>query len=105
MRRYFDDPGVVDFFRNFDIRKKMDDKGKYIFIGIMIAVFVLAGIGVYWLIKKRLEDDYTEDWDDDEWEDDFAEDMEELFPEDKYDANDCSCSDKDVDNSVKVENI
>ena len=72
----------------------------------MIAIFVFAGIGIYWVIKKRLEDDYAEDWDDEEWEDDFAEDMEELFPDDNFDENGCCCCcDKDVDDSVKVEQI
>ena len=101
MRKYFDDPGFVDFFRKFDLREKSEERGRYIFVGIMIAIFVFAGIGIYFLIKKRLEDDYLEDWDDDEWEDDFEEDMEDLFSHE----GGCCCSDKDVDKSVKVEQI
>ena len=66
MRKYFDDPGLIEFFKNFDLRQRSEDKGRYIFLGFMIAIFIFAGIGIYWIIKKRLEDDYSEEWDDEE---------------------------------------
>ena len=49
--------------------------------------------GVVYLLKTRMDDEYEEDWDYD-WDD-----LDDEFCED----DECCCTDKDVDDSVKVE--
>ena len=57
-------------------------------------IFLLLAtlIAVVYLLKNKMNDDedFDEDWDTD-WDD--------------FDENDCCCTDKDVDTSVKVEKL
>ncbi|MCI8630466.1 MAG: hypothetical protein HFE57_13430 [Firmicutes bacterium] len=74
------------------IQKREDKRALYIFIAIVTAVLVAILIAVVYLLKNKMNDDedFDEDWDTD-WDD--------------FDENDCCCTDKDVDTSVKVEKL
>ncbi len=74
------------------IQKREDKRALYIFIAIVTAVLVAILIAVVYLLKNKMNDDedFDEYWDTD-WDD--------------FDENDCCCTDKDVDTSVKVEKL
>lgn len=74
------------------IQKREDKRALYIFIAIVTAILVATLIAVVYLLKNKMNDDedFDEDWDTD-WDD--------------FDENDCCCTDKDVDTSVKVEKL
>lgn len=74
------------------IQKREDKRGLYIFIAIVTAILVATLIAVVYVLKNKMndEDDFDEDWDTD-WDD--------------FDEDDCCCTDKDVDTSVKVEKL
>ena len=62
-------------------------------IALVAAVLIAVTAGVVYLLKTRMDDEYEEDWDYD-WDD-----LDDEFCED----DECCCTDKDVDDSVKVE--
>ena len=79
--------------------KERDDKRNIIIFAIGItAVLIFLGVIITLALKKK-KDNFTDDWDD--WED--WEDENEEYNEDC--EEECCCTDKDVDTSVKVETI
>lgn len=77
--------------------KEEENRGKLITaIVISVVIIGLLAAGIVYLIKTRSEDDDYEEWDD--WDDDNDADEYEC-------SDECCCTDKDVDKSVKVEPI
>lgn len=92
----------MDGLRNRIVVLKEKDNKKMLFaaIALVTAVLVAVTAGVVYLLKTKMDDEYEEDWDydwDDEDECDCGCADEEVCEED------CCCTDKDVDHSVKVE--
>ena len=101
---YFADAGFYKFHEatpNLDgLKEKIivlkdgeDRKTLIAVIALVAAVLIAVTAGVVYLLKTRMDDEYEEDWDYD-WDD-----LDDEFCED----DECCCTDKDVDNSVKVE--
>jgi hypothetical protein len=96
MKKYFEAPALDGLKERIIILKDGEDK-KTLFavIALVAAVLVAVAVGVVYLMKTKMDDEYEEDWDYD-W-DDLDDDF---LTEDDCD---CCCTDKDVDDSVKVE--
>lgn len=77
-----------------DLKSQEDKKNFYMMIGVIVAVLTIATLGIVWIVKKKMDENY-EDWECDDWDEDWDEESE----------LDCCCSDKDVDHSVKVEKL
>lgn len=78
------------------IFKEKDDKKTVVLVlAVVAAILALVSIGVVLAVKSRMDDEYDEEWDYD-WED----------LEDEYcDDEECHCTDSDVDDTVKVEQL
>ena len=86
-------PGFDDLKERIVVLKdETDKKTLFAVIAIVAAVMIAVTAGVIYLLKTRMDDDFDEDWDD--MEDEFCEDNGE-----------CCCTDSDVDDSVKVEQV
>ncbi len=98
MRKYFElKPGFEDLKDRIVVLHKDDDEKKTLFfvMAVLAAVLAVVALGVIYLLKTKMEDEYDGDWDYD-WDD----------LEDEYcNEDDCCCTDTDVDASVKVEQI
>ncbi|NCC15074.1 MAG: hypothetical protein EOM28_01790 [Clostridia bacterium] len=98
MRKYFElKPSFEDLKDRIVVLHKEEDEKKtlVLVLSIVAAVLAVVALGVVYLLKTKMEDEYDEDWDYD-WDD----------LEDEYcNEDDCCCTDKDVDASVKVEQI
>ncbi|MBR4015388.1 MAG: hypothetical protein IKI88_04185 [Anaerotignum sp.] len=95
MKKYLEvKPGFEDLKEKIVVLKDSDDK-KTLFAVIALVTVVLVAVtaGVVYLLKTRMDDEYDDDWDYD-WDD---------FEDEYCDDEDCCCTDKDVDGSVKVE--
>ena len=70
-----------------------DKKRLYVLIGVLAALLAVTAGVIFWVMKKRAQeeefDDLEYDWDED----------------DTDESEDCCCSEKDLDKSVKVENF
>ena len=90
-------PGFGDLKERIVVLKdETDKKTLFAVIAIVAAVMIAVTAGVIYLLKTRMDDDFDEDWDYD-WDD-----MEDEFCEDN---SECCCTDSDVDDSVKVEQV
>ena len=90
-------PGFDDLKERIVVLKdETDKKTLFAVIAIVAAVMIAVTAGVIYLLKTRMDDDFDEDWDYD-WDD-----MEDHFCEDN---GECCCTDSDVDDSVKVEQV
>lgn len=112
MKRFLDGTTSIEDLRRavIDLQNREDKRTVYVFIGLIIALLVATTAGVIYLVKKRREDDFEDEWDmdwDDEFEyDDEIEDVCEDCEEDDCDACGCECcTDSDFDTSVKVEKL
>ena len=86
-------PGFDDLKERIVVLKdETDKKTLFAVIAIVAAVMIAVTAGVIYLLKTRMDDDLDYDWDD--MEDEFCEDNGE-----------CCCTDSDVDDSVKVEQV
>lgn len=98
MKKYFEvKPNFEDLKDRIVVLHNGHDDKKTVFIVLAIIAAVLAAValGVVYLLKTKMDDEYDEDWDYD-WDD----------LEDEYcNEDDCCCTDKDVNDSVKVEQI
>lgn len=98
MKKYFEvKPSFEDLKDKIVVLHNDRDDKKTVFIVLAIIAAVLAAValGVVYLLKTKMDDEYDEDWDYD-WDD----------LEDEYcNEDDCCCTDKDVNDSVKVEQI
>lgn len=86
-----------------DFQDKKDKKCYYVFIGVLVTLIVAAIAGIAWLVKKNLDQQQEQEWDegwDEGWDDNYDWD-----DEDKDTCDECCCTDKDVDTSVKVEKL
>ena len=98
MKKYFEAANFDGLKDRIIILKDGEDK-KTLFavIALVAAVLIAVTVGVVYLLKTKMDDEYEEDWDYD-WDD-----LEEEFCDD--DDCECCCTDHDVDDSVKVEQI
>lgn len=99
MKKYFETTPGFDGLKDRIIVLKDGEDKKTLFavIALVTAVLVAVTIGVVYLLKTRMDDEYEEDWDYD-W-DDLEDEYEEC------DGDECCCTDKDVDDSVQVEQV
>lgn len=97
MKKYFEAAPNFDGLKERIIVLKDGEDKKTLFavIALVTAVLIAVTVGVVYLLKTRMDDEYEEEWDYD-WDD-----LEDEFCED--DECECCCTDKDVDDSVKVE--
>ncbi len=97
MKKYFEATPNFDGLKERIIVLKDSDDKKTLFavIALVTAVLIAVTAGVVYLLKTKMDDEYEEDWDYD-WDD-----LEDEFEE--FDDCECCCTDKDVDDSVKVE--
>ena len=88
MKKYFEaTPNLDGLKEKIIVLKDGEDRKTLIaVIALVAAVLIAVTAGVVYLLKTRMDDEYEDDLDDE-----FCEDDE------------CCCTDKDVDNSVKVE--
>ena len=96
MKKYFEvRPSFGDLKEKIVVLQDKDEK-KTLFIALAVASAVLAvvALGVVYLLKTKMDDEYDEDWDYD-WDD----------LDDECCDDECCCTDKDVDDSVKVEQV
>lgn len=96
MKKYFEATPNLDGFegKNYRSERQGEDRKTLIaVIALVAAVLIAVTAGVVYLLKTRMDDEYEEDWDYD-WDD-----LDDEFCED----DECCCTDKDVDDSVKVE--
>ena len=98
MKKYFEvKPGFEDLKEKIVVLKDNDDKKTLVtVIALVTVVLVAVTAGVIYLLKTKMNDEYEEDWDYD-WDD-----LDDEFGEEDF-CDDCCCTDKDVDSSVKVE--
>lgn len=96
MKKYFEErPTLGDLREKIVILKDDDDKKNiFLILAILTAVLAMVSLGVVYLLKTKMHDDYDEDWDYD-WDD----------LDDECCDDDCCCTDSDVDSSVKVEQV
>ena len=94
MKKYFEaTPNLDGLKEKIIVLKDGEDRKTLIaVIALVAAVLIAVTAGVVYLLKTRMDDEYEEDWDYD-WDD-----LDDEFCED----DECCCTDKDVDNSVKV---
>lgn len=96
MKKYFETAPSFDGLKEKIIILKDSEDKKTLFavIALVTAVLIAVTVGVVYLLKTKMDDEYEEEWDYD-WDD----------LEDEYEESDdeCCCTDKDVDDSVKVE--
>lgn len=99
MKKCFEAMPSMDDLKSRVIVLKEDDNKKTVIIvlAIVAAILAIVSLGVVYLVKTRMDDEYDEDWDYD-WDDLDDEDC-------ACGDDDCCCTDKDVDASVKVEQI
>lgn len=102
MKKYFEvKPSFEDWKDKIVVMQNRDDKKTlFIVLTVIAAVLAVVALGVVYLLKTKMDDEYDEEWDYD-WDD--LED--EYCNEDDCNEGDCCCTDKDVDKSVKVEQI
>lgn len=95
MKKYFEATPNLDGLKEKIIVLKDGEDRKILIavIALVAAVLIAVTAGVVYLLKTRMDDEYEEDWDYD-WDD-----LDDEFCED----DECCCTDKDVDDSVKVE--
>ena len=93
MKKYFEaTPNLDGLKEKIIVLKDGEDRKTLIaVIALVTAVLIAVTAGVVYLLKTRMDDEYEEDWDYD-WDD-----LDDEFCED----DECCCTDKDVDNSVK----
>lgn len=96
MKKYFEvKPGFESLKDRIVVLQNDRDDKKTVFIvlAVLAAVLAVVALGVVYLLKTRMDDEYDEEWDYD-WDD----------LEDEYcNEEDCCCTDQDVDDTVKVE--
>ena len=97
MKKYFEATPNFDGLKERIIILKDGEDKKTLFavIALVSEVLIAVTVGVVYLLKTKMDDEYEEDWDYD-WDD-----LEDEFCED--DECECCCTDSDVDDSVKVE--
>ncbi len=98
MRKYLElKPGFDELKDRIVVLRNDDAEKKTLFIvmAVIAAVLAVVALGVVYLLKTKMDDEYDEDWDYD-WDD-----LEDEFSNE----DECCCTDKDVDASVKVEQI
>ena len=96
MRKYFDADGLRD--RIIVLKDGDDKKPLYILIAIVALALIAVAFGVVYLLNNKMEDDYEDEWDYD-WDDEEEDEKDEAA-----DAE-CCCTDTDVDDSVKIEQL
>ncbi len=101
MKKYFEvKPSLDDWKDRMVILQDRDNKkGIFALIAIAVAVLALAAVAVVYLMKTKMQDEYDEDWDYD-WDD-----LDDECFDDECDDETCCCTDRDVDDSVKVEQV
>lgn len=94
MKKYFElKPSFSDLKEKVVVLQDKEDKKNILLIlAVVTAVLAAITLGVVYLMKTRMDEEYDEDWDYD-WDD----------LEDECCGDECSCTDSDVDDSVKVE--
>jgi hypothetical protein len=99
MKKYFEaTPNFDGLKERIIVLKENDDKKTmYAVIALAAAVLIALTAGIVYLLKTKMDDEYEEDWDYD-WDD-----LEDEF--EGFDEEECCCTDKDVDDSVKVEQV
>ena len=99
MKKYFEaTPNFDGLKERIIVLKESEDKKTLFAVVALVAVLLIAmTAGVVYLLKTKMDDEYEEDWDYD-WDD-----LEDEFEE--FDDCECCCTDKDVDDSVKVEQV
>ncbi|MFV0314780.1 MAG: hypothetical protein ACK5I7_06705 [Anaerotignum sp.] len=98
MKKYFEvKPSLEDLKDKIIVlhNERDDRKTVFIVLGIIAVVLAATALSVVYVLKTKMDDEYDEDWDFD-W--DNLED--ECCCDD-----DCCCTDRDVDSSVKVEQV
>lgn len=100
MKKYFEaTPNFDGLKERIIVLKESEDKKTLFAVIALVAVLLIAmTAGVVYLLKTKMDDEYEEDWDYD-WDDLDDEDFED------FDECECCCTDKDVDDSVKVEQV
>ena len=100
MKKYFEaTPNFDGLKERIIVLKESEDKKTLFAVVALVAVLLVAmTAGVVYLLKTKMDDEYEEDWDYD-WDDLDDEDFED------FDECECCCTDKDVDDSVKVEQV
>ncbi|MBQ4346905.1 MAG: hypothetical protein IJC39_00455 [Firmicutes bacterium] len=103
MKRYLEGDNLVSAVRGaiLDLRDREDKRMFYVFMGIVIAVMVFGVFIVIWAIRKKKNNEYEAEWDDDDW----AEFDEDCCCHGGHHEDSCCCHDDDVESDVKVENI
>ncbi|NLK37375.1 MAG: hypothetical protein GX299_04770 [Epulopiscium sp.] len=98
MKKYFDTGFSMEDLKDVVTRmnKKENKKSFCVCTAIITAVLLAVIAATVYCLKKKMEDDYDEDWDCD-WDN--------LDEEDCDCGDDCCCTDKDVDTSIKVEKL
>lgn len=98
MKKYFEaTPNFDGLKERIIVLRENEDKKTLFAVIALVAVVVLAvTAGVVYLLKTKMDDEYEEEWDYD-WDDLDEDDFED------FDDCECCCTDKDVDDSVKVE--
>lgn len=94
MKKYFEvRPSFSDLKEKIVVLQDKDDRKTMFFVlAAAVAVLAVVTLGVVYLLKTKMDDEYDEDWDYD-WDD----------LDDECFEDECSCTDHDVDHSVKVE--
>lgn len=95
MKKYFEaTPNLDGLKEKIIVLKDGEDRKTLIaVIALVAAVLIAVTAGVVYLLKTRMDDEYEEDWDYD-WDD---------LDDESCEDDECCCTDKDVDDSVKVE--
>ncbi len=95
MKKYFEAVPSLDGLKDRIIILKGGEDRRTLFavIALVSVVLIAVTVGVVYLLKTRMKDEYDEEWDYD-WDD---------LDEELCDGDECCCTDKDVDDSVKVE--
>ena len=88
MKKYFEvRPSFSDLKEKIVVLQDRDEKKTmFIVLAVVAAVLAVVTLGVVYLLKTKMDDEY--DWDD--LDDECCDD-------------ECCCTDSDVDDSVKVE--
>lgn len=101
MKKFLDNETALEDFKRAltEMKSKDDKKDLYIFIAILVGLLATATAAIVWIVNNKKENGYDEDWDC-EWDEDYGDD--DL---DDCDCDECRCTDKDVDKSVKIEQL
>ena len=101
MKKYFEvKPSLGDLKEKIIVLNEREDrKTTFIILAVITAALAVLAFGVIYLLKSKMDDDYDEDWDYD-WDD-----LDDECCDGECGEDECCCTDKDVDDSVKVEQV